>query len=75
MQSITLQHAKSFAIPVFIILILLEYLIAKKQNKNVFNYTQSLTNLCIGIAERTLDLFITVFFYYLFTYIKQNYGI
>ena len=48
----------AYAIPLFLTLMGLEYLVSKAQRKTYFRFNESVANLNVGIAERLLDLFI-----------------
>ncbi|MDB5119130.1 MAG: fatty acid hydroxylase family protein [Sphingobacteriales bacterium] len=66
----------AFAIPAFFLFLGLEYLIAiKTKRASIFKYESSVANLTIGIAERLLNLFISVSFYELFFKIYQEYAL
>ena len=66
----------AFAIPAFFLFLGLEYLIAvKTKQADIFKYESSVANLTIGIAERLLNLFISVSFYELFFKIYQEYAL
>lgn len=54
-------------IPAFFIFLGLEYLVAvSKKKQHLFNYSNSVANISIGIGERLLNLFITGSFYGLY---------
>jgi hypothetical protein len=54
----------AFAIPLFLGLMGLEYLIAKRLGKSYFRFGWSISSLNIGIAERLLDTFTVGIFYF-----------
>lgn len=64
----------AFAIPAFFIFVGLEYLIAIRKNKEVFQFETSAVNISVGIAERVLNLFLTASFYNLFQWIFVNFA-
>lgn len=64
-----------FAIPFFIGLILLEYVIAKKRKLPYFNLHNSIANVSIGIAERLCDVFVAGLFYFVYDNLQKNYGV
>ena len=65
----------AFAAPAFFIFLYLEYQYVKyKKQENIFKYESSVSNTTIGIAERLLNLFVTVVFYNLFVWIYENYA-
>ncbi|TXJ27163.1 MAG: sterol desaturase family protein [Chitinophagaceae bacterium] len=64
-----------FAIPLFLFFIALEYLYSKRKGKNFFQYTESVANLNVGIAERLLDLFTTSLFFGVFVYIHEHFAL
>lgn len=64
-----------FAIPIFLLFMLIEYLVAKRKKLPYFRLHNSLANISVGIAERLLDVFITGSFFFLYDYLQKNYGI
>lgn len=65
----------AFAAPAFFVFLYLEYLYTKHKNKEkIFKYESSVSNTTIGIAERLLNLFVTVSFYNLFVWVYENYA-
>jgi len=65
----------ALAVPFFILLMLAEFLIAKRKKKNYFNFTNSIANINVGIAERLLDTLITGLFFFVYDYLNRHYGI
>ena len=65
----------AFAVPLFIGLMILEFFIAKRRGKNIFNFTNSIANVNVGIAERLLDTLITGLFFFVYDYLNRHYGI
>ncbi|HMG82119.1 MAG TPA: sterol desaturase family protein [Ferruginibacter sp.] len=72
-----MAHQKFFAyaVPLFLFFIALEYIYTKKKGKNYFQFTETVANLNVGIAERLLDVFTIVPFYYFFDYIYSHYAL
>lgn len=70
-----LNYAALF-IPLFFVFLFLEALLIKK-SKGRLSQTleQSLSNISIGIAERLINLFVTVFFYNFFFWVYSNYAL
>lgn len=64
-----------FAIPLFVGLILLEYIITKKKGLHYFNLHSTIANISIGIAERLADVFVAGIFYYIYNTIQIKYGL
>lgn len=64
-----------FAVPFFIGLILLEYIIAKRKRLPYFNLHNSIANISIGIAERLCDVFVAGLFYFIYDNLQKNYGL
>lgn len=64
-----------FAIPLFVGLILLEYIITKKKGLHFFNLHSSIANISIGIAERLADVFVAGVFYHIYNTIQIKYGL
>ena len=65
----------ALAVPLFAGLIGLEILIAKRKKKNYFNFSASIANINMGIAERLLDVFITGLFFFVYDYLNKHFGI
>lgn len=64
----------AISVPFFLFFMFLEYWIAKKKGLNYFGFSNTISNLNIGIAERTLDLFVTGSFFYYYDYLYQHYA-
>ncbi|MCM5530055.1 sterol desaturase family protein [Parasegetibacter sp. NRK P23] len=64
----------AFAIPFFLLFMVLEYAVARRRNKKVFNLHNSIANVSIGIAERLLDVLVTGAFYFVYRYIQEHFG-
>lgn len=66
----------AFAIPAVFIFIFLEYAITvTEKRKTNFKFAGSVSNINIGIAERTINLFLAGGFYGFFVYIYNNYAL
>lgn len=65
----------AISVPFFLFFMLLEYWIAKKKGQNYFGFANSISNLNIGIAERTLDLAVTGSFFYYYDYLYQHFAL
>lgn len=65
----------AFAVPLFLFFMGLEYFYSKRKGKNFFQFAESVANLNVGIAERLLDIFTMVPFYYFFDYIHTNFAL
>jgi alkylglycerol monooxygenase len=65
----------AFAIPLFIGLMVVEFFVAKKQGKKIFNFTNSIANVNVGIAERLLDTLVTGLFFFVYDYLYRHFGI
>ncbi len=65
----------ALAVPLFAGLIGLEILIAKRKKKNYFNFSASIANINVGIAERLLDIFITGIFFFVYDYLNKHFGL
>lgn len=65
----------AFAIPFFLLIIGLEYLLAKTRQKVFFRFNDSIANLSVGIAERLLDLFTVGAFYEVYNYLHHHYAL
>jgi len=65
----------AWAIPLFLGLMGIEYLVARKTGKNYFGFSSTVSNISIGIAERLLDTFTVGIFYFIYDYIHQHFAI
>ena len=65
----------AFAIPLFLLLMGVEFLVAKRKKLPYFNKNNSIVNISIGLAERLMELFTAGMFYYVYDYIQTHYGI
>src|ERR1700712_3607714 len=65
----------AFAIPLFTGFMILEYLISRKKGKNFFNFTNSIANINVGIAERLCDTLITALFFFVYDWLNKHFGI
>ena len=65
----------ALAIPLFVGLMVLEFFVAKKKGKKIFNFTNSIANINVGIAERLLDTLVTGLFFFVYDYLNRHYGI
>ncbi|MDH4461822.1 MAG: sterol desaturase family protein [Flectobacillus sp.] len=71
------MHTKylAYAIPLFIILMVIEFWITKKQGRKLHNFQDTIANLNVGIAERLTDCFTAGIFYFVYDYLNQHFGI
>ena len=65
----------AWAVPLFLGLMGIEYLVARKTGKNYFGFSSSVSNMNIGIAERLLDTFTVGVFYFIYDYLQQHFGV
>jgi alkylglycerol monooxygenase len=65
----------AFAVPFFVGLMVLEFFIAQKKGKKFFNFTNSIANINVGIAERLLDTLVTGLFFFVYDYLNRHFGI
>jgi sterol desaturase/sphingolipid hydroxylase (fatty acid hydroxylase superfamily) len=65
----------AFAVPFFVFFMLLEYYISKRKNKNIHQFNESVANINVGIVERITDLLTTGSFFFLFSWLNQNWAI
>ncbi|GAB3689238.1 sterol desaturase family protein [Spirosoma flavus] len=72
-----LVHANwlAFAVPLFLLFMGIEYLVAKWQKKNYFQFSTSVANLNVGIAERLLDSFTVGAFYFVYDYLHRHFAL
>lgn len=65
----------ALAIPFFLFFMWLEYYISKKKNKNVHQFNESVANINVGIMERISDLLTTGTFFFIFTWLNNNFSV
>jgi len=66
----------AFAIPAFFLFVFIEYKIAQRRKQsNLFKYESSVANFSVGIAERLLNLFISVSFYQAYIWVYDHYAL
>lgn len=65
----------ALAIPFFTLLMLAEYYWSVKKGKRYFHFDEAVANLNVGIAERLSDLYTTGLFYFVFSWIYNNYAL
>jgi len=66
----------ALAIPAFFLFLGLEYLVALGKNRrDLFRFDSSIANISIGIAERLLNLYFTIIFYGVFSYIYEHFAL
>lgn len=65
----------AFAIPVFLLFIIVEYYLVQKKNKKKFHFEETISNINIGIVERISDLFVSALFLLVFDKIQKTIGI
>jgi alkylglycerol monooxygenase len=65
----------AFAVPLFLLFMLIEYVAAKRKKLPYFRLHNSLANISVGIAERLLDVFVTGSFFFLYDFLQRHYGV
>jgi sterol desaturase/sphingolipid hydroxylase (fatty acid hydroxylase superfamily) len=65
----------AWAVPLFLGLMGIEYLVARKTGKNYFGFSSTISNINIGIAERLLDTFTVGIFYFVYDYLHRHFAI
>lgn len=65
----------AWAIPLFLFFMGIEYWVARKRGWKYFTFSNSITNLNVGIAERLLDTFTVGIFYFVYDYLHRHFGI
>lgn len=62
----------AFAVPLFLLLMWLEFQFSRKKGKRIHQFDESIANLNVGIAERLCDLFTTGFFFFIFSWLHTH---
>ncbi len=65
----------AFAVPLFVVFMLLEYFVAKQKKLELFDLHRSIANVSIGILERLTDVLVAGIFYFVYDYLQKTYGI
>jgi alkylglycerol monooxygenase len=65
----------ALAIPFFVSFMLLEFYISKRKSKKTHQFNESIANINVGIFERICDLLTTGTFFFVFTWLNQNFAI
>jgi len=65
----------AFVIPVFLLFVALEYYYSLKIQKRLFQFSETISNINIGLFERTCDLFTTAIFHLFFTCLYDHFAI
>ncbi|MDX2135443.1 MAG: sterol desaturase family protein [Saprospiraceae bacterium] len=65
----------ALSVPFFLVFILLEFWIARRQGKDYFSFAQSVSNLNVGIVERLSDAFVTGSFYFVYDYLYRHFAV
>ena len=65
----------AWAVPLFLGLMGLEYLVARKTGKNYFGFANSVSNINVGIAERLLDTFTVGIFYFVYETLHTHFAV
>ncbi|MDM1292988.1 sterol desaturase family protein [Sphingobacterium sp. N143] len=65
----------AFIIPLFLLLMVLEYGYSLKQQKHYYTFDESVANLNVGIVERMCDMFSVSLFYFFFVWVYQHFAI
>lgn len=70
------MHTKylAYAIPLFILLMVIEFWITKKQGRKLHDFQDTIANLNVGIAERLTDCFTAGIFYFIYDFLNQHFG-
>ncbi|WP_254639874.1 sterol desaturase family protein [Chitinophaga sp. GbtcB8] len=65
----------AWAIPLFLLLMGIEYGVARKKGWGYFSFSTSISNLNVGVAERLLDTFTIGIFYFVYDYLHRHFAI
>jgi sterol desaturase/sphingolipid hydroxylase (fatty acid hydroxylase superfamily) len=66
----------AFAVPLFLLLMAIEYYVAKHLKRSYHSSTHSsVANISIGVAERLLDVFVTGVFYFVYKYLHSHFAV
>ena len=65
----------ALAVPLFLLLIGIEYWVSKRLGRQLFNFNSSIANMNVGVAERLIDMFTAGSFFFFYDYIQKTYGL
>lgn len=65
----------ALAVPLFLLLIGIEYWVSKHLGRQLFNFNSSIANMNVGVAERLIDMFTAGSFFFFYDYLQKNYGL
>ena len=65
----------ALAVPLFLFFIGLEYYYTRRKKRSFFHFSESVANLNVGMAERITDLLTTGSFYFLYTWLHENFAL
>jgi alkylglycerol monooxygenase len=65
----------ALAVPLFLLLIGIEYWFSKRLGRQLFNFNSSIANMNVGVAERLIDMFTAGSFFFFYDYLQKNYGL
>src|SRR4051794_465071 len=69
------EYILAISVPAFLFLMGIEYLIVRRKKLPYFNFSSSVANICIGMAERLSDLFLAGIFFSVFDYIHKYFAL
>lgn len=66
----------ALAVPVFTILMYVEYYLSRRKGQaDEFQFSESVANINVGIAERLSDLFVAGVFYFFFSFLYRQFAV
>lgn len=65
----------ALAVPLFLLLIGIEYWVSRRLGRQLFNFNSSIANMNVGVLERLIDMFTAGSFFFFYDYIQKNYGL
>ncbi len=60
----------AIALPIVLILILIEFTISRIKRKDTYTFSDTVANLCCGLLERLFDTFFVILLYFAFDYVQ-----
>ena len=68
-------HHLPLFIPLVFFFVWLEYQYKKQEDPKAFRFESTVLNICIGLIERIVDVYVYVGLFFLLTFVKSQYGI
>ncbi len=65
----------AYLIPLLFVMVAVEWIAAHRKNKDYYNLSDVVVNLCCGLLERLFDFFWIIISFFVFTYVYDNFAL